>query len=47
MRRVRGFDDQILDALKSGDREIEYEAATVDVRGLVLRVEWDPSSADI
>jgi hypothetical protein len=26
MRRVRGFDDQILDALKSGDPEIEYEA---------------------
>ena len=26
MRRVRGFDDQILEALKSGDPEIEYEA---------------------
>ena len=26
MRRVRGFDDQILDALKRGDPEIEYEA---------------------
>jgi hypothetical protein len=26
MRRVRGFEDQILDALKRGDPEIEYEA---------------------
>jgi hypothetical protein len=26
MRWVRGFDDQILEALKSGDAEIQYEA---------------------
>jgi len=26
MRRVRGFDDQILEALKSSDLEVQYEA---------------------
>jgi hypothetical protein len=40
MRQVRGFDDQILEALKSSDPEIHYEAVTV-ARNWELDAAWD------
>jgi hypothetical protein len=40
MRRVRGFDDQILEALNSSDREIHYEAVYA-VGTWELDAAWD------